>query len=576
MTPPPESTRTPRRENTRSRVNRPGWSPRRLIALLGGGLVVIAVALFASLAYGRWHATVAEADQLTSNLADLLAEHAGRVFDASDLVANQAMLLLQDRSWEEIEQSRQEFRELKRLKGGFDYISAVWLIDATGTPRLTTRAFPAPSINVADREHFQRQRTRDIGPFISRLMHSPVMDETNIVLSRRIEDAQHRFRGVALVVIDPNYFHSFYRAIRVGYPVTIDLFRSDLAVIIHHPEIRASEAMNLQKWPGRASRETLGEAGTIYHAPSDTGGPDNLESYQRIKGFPFYVSVGIARPAIFARWLDGTLQQGIFAGAALSALLLLVAVAISRSQREEVARAELEALTQTLEERVHERTSEVERSAEGLRQLLAEKDVLFREVHHRVKNNLQIISSLLNLYAGKFTNPEVQRSFADCLNQVRAMGLVHELLYRSPNVAEIDFAEYLRVLADRFSTYFGRGSEVSLNIRSAPLRFDLNTTIPLAMIVTEAITNAFKHAFPDGRSGTIDVEVTQASDVTTIRVSDDGVGGPADWEALQTRSLGLKLISVLAEQIDADLGYETNRGTTITVTLKNPKRSADQ
>ncbi len=318
----------------------------------------------------------------------------------------------------------------------------------------------------------------------------------------------------------------------------------------------------------------MASSGTIYRARSPIDGDERLELYERINGFSFYVGVSVPRSAIFARWLEGTLQQGIFAGAALAGLLLLVAVAITRTRREELARSELETLNRTLEERVRERTSEVERSAEGLRRLLAEKDVLFREVHHRVKNNLQIISSLLNLYSTKFTGDEVQRSFTDCLNQVRAMGLVHELLYRSPNVARIDFDEYLRVLASRFVIFYGRGGQVRLNIRAAPLHFDLDTTIPLALIVTEAITNAFKHAFPGNRSGTIDVEVTQAGGATTLRVSDDGVGLPPDWERLQTRSLGLKLLGVLAEQINAKLTYRSDRGTTIELVLDGAREGA--
>ena len=544
-----------------------GWSPRRAVAVLGGGLILVALALFGGLAYGRWHATVNEAEQLTENLAELLAGHAGRVFDASNLVADQAIMLARDRDWNELAQSREAYRHLLRIGSGFEYIAAVWLVDEAGTPRLATRSFPAPAVSVADREHFQLQRAGDVGPFISRLLQSRVRSETNIVMSRRIDNERGEFRGVALVVIDPAYFQAFYQSIKGPYPIAVDLFRSDLAVVIHHPEIATADALQLTKWPDRAARLTLGESGTIYRARPALDGEERLESYQRIKGFSFYVAVSVPRSAIFDRWLQGTLQQGIFAGTALAGLLLLVAVAITRTRREELARRELEILNQTLEERVRERTSEVERSAEGLRRLLAEKDVLFREVHHRVKNNLQIISSLLNLYSTKFTGEEVQRSFTDCLNQVRAMGLVHELLYRSPNVARIDFDEYLRVLASRFVIFFGRGGQVRLNIRSAPLHFDLDTTIPLALIVTEAITNAFKHAFPGNRSGTINVDVTQAGSATILRVSDDGVGLPPEWERLQTRSLGLKLLGVLAEQIGATLTYRSERGTTIELVI---------
>jgi two-component sensor histidine kinase len=546
----------------------PVWSPRRAIATLGGGLVLIAVILFAGLAYGRWTATVAEAEQVAGNLADLLAEHAGRVFDASNLVADQAITLAGGRSWEQIGQSRELYDHLRRLTGVSNYISAVWLVDETGLPRLSTRSFPTPTTSVADREHFTVHQQANVGPFVSPLLRSRVAEESNIVLSRRIEDENHRFRGVALVVIDPAYFLSFYNSIKVAYPITIDVFRPDLAAVIHYPSLPEAQALALRKWPDRDPHMALGESGSISHARATFDDAVRLEGYQRIKGFPLYVSVGITRSAIFDHWLRETVQQGVLAGLALAALLLLVAVALSRTRREEVMRQELETLNLTLEERVHERTAEVERSAEGLRRLLAEKDVLFREVHHRVKNNLQIISSLLNLYANKFAGAEVQRSFTDCLNQVRAMGLVHELLYRSPNVAQIDFDEYLRVLSSRFVISFGRGPQVHLNVRSAPLHFDLDTTIPLALIVTEAITNAFKHAFPDGRAGTVNVEGTQSGGVTTIRIVDDGVGLPAGWEELQTRSLGLKLMRVLAEQIDAGLSFSSRGGTAIELTLK--------
>jgi two-component sensor histidine kinase len=537
-------------------------------------LVLVALCLFAALAYARWNATVVEAERLTDNLADLLAEHAGRVFDAANLAADQAVILAGDRPWEEINGSPELHERVRQLTGLASYISAVWLIDEQGNPRLSTRAFPPPNTSVADREHFRIQQQGDAGPFVSQLLRSRVANESNIVLSRRIQDANGAFRGVALVVIDPSYFLSFYGSVEVAYPVAIDLFRGDGMVIIHHPVVPQEQALTLRKWPGPGASPPLGDSGSFYRVRSEVDGVERLEAYQRIKGLPLYVSVGVPRHAIFATWLSGTLQQGLLGGLALTTLLMLVAMALSRMRREEGMRRELERLNLTLEERVHERTSEVERSAEGLRHLLTEKDVLLREVHHRVKNNLQIISSLLNLYSGKFSGQEAQRGFTDCLNQVRAMGLVHELLYRSPNVAQIDFDEYLRVLASRFATSFAPGDRVRLNVRSAPLHFDLDTTIPLALIVTEAITNAFKHAFPEGRSGTIDVVGMQQGGTVTIRVSDDGVGLPSAWEDLQVRSLGLKLMRVLAEQIDAQLSFSSDGGTTVELVLAPRTRAS--
>lgn len=543
------------------------WSPRRLIAVLGGVLVLLAITLFASLAYNRWHDTLAEAEQLATNFADLLSEHAGRVFDASNLVASQAIFLAHGRDWRDVERSESIFRELTRLAERFDYISAVWLVDADGNARASSRDFPLPPVSVADREHFQRQRTEDVGPFVSTLLRSQIADETNIVLSRRIDDERGAFRGAALVVIDPTYFLSFYRAIRIVYPVTIDVFRSDLAVVIHFPEIAADQALAMRKWPDRQRNVALGEAGVIYRAPSGRPDGERLEAYQRVREFPLYVSVGIDRAAIVARWRGETVQQAAFAAAALGAVLLLVGIALWRARREELARQEIETLAESLERRVRERTAEVERSAEGLKTLLGEKDVLLREVHHRVKNNLQIISSLLSLYARRFDNPEVQRGFTDCLNQVRAMGLVHELLFRSANLAEIDFDEYLRVLADQLVTFFGRGQQVRVMVEAAPLRFDLDRTIPLALIVTEAITNAFKHAFPGGRRGTISVRAAKSEDTVRVTVADDGIGLPGGPEKFREGSLGMKLLHVLADQLDGRLEYSGGPGTTVVLTL---------
>ncbi|HEX2112811.1 MAG TPA: cache domain-containing protein, partial [Alphaproteobacteria bacterium] len=296
------------------------WSPRRAIAAIGGGLIVIALSLFALLSYGRWDATHDEAEQIASNLADLLAEHAGRVFDASNLIADQAITLAGKRSWDDVAASRELFDHLRRLTAVSSYISAVWLVDEQGRARLGTRDLPVADVSVADREHFRAQQQADVGPFVSHLLRSRVVDETNIVLSRRIEDEHHRFRGAALVVIDPIYFHSFYSSIKVAYPISIDLFREDRAVVIHYPGLPEAEALALRKWPDRDPGAALGESGTIYRARSAADDVERLESYQRIKGFPLYVGVAVPRAAIFERWLSGTFQQGLLGCLALAVL----------------------------------------------------------------------------------------------------------------------------------------------------------------------------------------------------------------------------------------------------------------
>lgn len=543
-------------------------SPRRLTVAIGAGLVVIATLLFCSLSSMRWQSHEQEARQLTADHAAMLAEHAGRVLDVSDLIASQASSLIRGVTWEEIAESDEAFRELQELSRGISYIAATVLVDETGVSRLSSLDLPTTPINVADHAFFKHLRDGGVAVSIGTIIRGRGRERRAIVLARRVASSAGDFRGAALVMIDPSYFQRFYGSVRAIYPFAIDLFRTDGAVIVHFPEQPAPETGQTGKWPGTAFPSDLGESGTVDRARSALDSIERVESYRRVGTSPVYVSVGVARSAVRERWLDETLVNGAFALVALAALLLLVAFAATRAQQEERARAELEASKGTLEHRVRERTAEVERAASGLQRLLAEKDALFREVHHRVKNNLQIISSLLSLYAEKFVNPEVQRSFTDCLNQVRAMGLVHELLYRSPNVAEIDFDEYLRVLVSRLLIFFGRGSQIRVVINSAPLHFDLDQTTPLALIVTEAITNAFKHAFPNERSGTITIDVCESDGAaTTIRVSDNGVGMPPDWESRQTRALGVKLMRLLAEQIDGRLVYTTEMGTAMELTI---------
>lgn len=547
----------------RSTSQRPRRSPktaRFVIAGIGGVLLLVWVVLFGAFSYSEWKDRIADAEKLTVNMSDVLSEHAGRVLDAADLIATHVARST-PADWNDDAAWRHAFSMVEPLAGTFSYISAVWIFDAAGRARLSNREAFAPPDRI-EVDALQRQDGAVPGPFVGRLRGEMPGTQPPLVLSRRIEAPSGTLRGLVAVVIDEGYLHAFYRSLQPEYPVAIDLFDVDRRIVLHFPELPSTEAAHRTKWPERPSDMPLGESGILYRVAGTDG--LRLESYERVSHFPLYVGVSTSWDVIFRRWLEETLRDALVALAALAGLLLLVAIAMSRAKREEDARSELEALAGTLEQRVGERTEELERSAARLQALLAEKDVLFREVHHRVKNNLQIISSLLNLYAAKFRDPDVQRSFTDCVNQVRAMGLVHELLYRSPNVARVDFGEYLGVLANRLSAYFGAGSQVRIEIRAVPLHFDLDTTTPLALIAAEAITNAFKHAFPDGRLGMIAVHVESDAGGMRMTIRDDGVGMPPGIDAQNGGALGFRLMRVLAEQLDGSLEIRGDHGTAVT------------
>ena len=198
-----------------------------------------------------------------------------------------------------------------------------------------------------------------------------------------------------------------------------------------------------------------------------------------------------------------------------------------------------------------------------LRAALAEKTVLLDEVHHRVKNNLQVIISLLALQA-RGASPEVCAALADTRHRVHAMALTHQLLHEHGDASRLPAGEYLarlgRVLADGHRAS-SPGVTLVVEGTDAPVRLTLSQAIPCGLLVNELAGNAYRHAFPGGRAGTIRIALSRDGAVATIVVEDDGVGLPADLDPSATQSLGLQLVPLLVEQLDARLRRLPGPGT---------------
>ena len=201
-----------------------------------------------------------------------------------------------------------------------------------------------------------------------------------------------------------------------------------------------------------------------------------------------------------------------------------------------------------------------------LKNSLKEKDLLLQEVHHRVKNNMQIISSLLNLQSSYIEDETVRTLFQESQNRIRSMAMVHEKLYKSNNVSKIDFKQYMSDLVDSLS-YNHRINPDNVKKKMEPVLFDVETAIPCGLIVNELVTNTFKHAFPDGNVGEITVELFKEGDTVFIKVSDSGIGFPEDIDFKNTKSLGLKLVNSLVMQLDGEIQLDTTNGTTFTVSF---------
>ena len=201
---------------------------------------------------------------------------------------------------------------------------------------------------------------------------------------------------------------------------------------------------------------------------------------------------------------------------------------------------------------------------------LKEKEVLLKEVHHRVKNNLQVISSILNLQRAYLKDKNSDNLFRELQNRVRSMSFIHESLYQTQDFSNLNFGEYLNNLGTNLKhSYLIDDDNIELEVISDKLFLNLDYSIPCGLIVNELVSNAFKYAFPNGRSGKIDVIVKNLHNFVEIIVADNGIGISADIDIKNTESLGLQLVTSLVEQLDGELFHRNlNPGTEIKITFE--------
>ena len=202
---------------------------------------------------------------------------------------------------------------------------------------------------------------------------------------------------------------------------------------------------------------------------------------------------------------------------------------------------------------------------EKIRTSLHEKEALLKEIHHRVKNNLQVVSSLLGLQSRTISDPEHRKMFEESQNRVYSMALLHESLYQSENLSQIDFPEYIRQLAAHlFRSYGASGGRIHLRTELDAIALNLDAAVPCGLIVNELISNSLKYAFPDGRQGEIHIGLHgQPEGRAKLVVGDNGVGLRSDLDWTTTRSLGLRLVRSLAQQLGAQIELKSDVGTQV-------------
>jgi PAS domain S-box-containing protein len=208
----------------------------------------------------------------------------------------------------------------------------------------------------------------------------------------------------------------------------------------------------------------------------------------------------------------------------------------------------------------------------ALRSSLKEKEVLLKEIHHRVKNNMQIISSLINLQSDYATDKTTIKMFEDSKHRIRSMALIHEKLYMSEDISLIDFSKYIKSLTTKLLEFYSLKSRlITLKVISDNITMDIDSAIPCGLLINELLTNSIKYAFPDGREGNIIIKMHIKDGYHVLSVEDDGVGFPEEIDFNNPTTLGLQIVQTLTQQIKGNIELETNGGTKFRIIFKVEK-----
>ncbi|MEO8588059.1 MAG: sensor histidine kinase, partial [Flavobacteriales bacterium] len=263
---------------------------------------------------------------------------------------------------------------------------------------------------------------------------------------------------------------------------------------------------------------------------------------------------------------------------ALLGVLVVLAVALfitSRYSLRMIRRTKLKnEVIRRQHDEIHTKNMELQRQNMRLAETLMsdeEKEIMIREIHHRVKNNLQVVDSLLSIQCGSGDDPKVERMLREAQGRIRSMALVHEHIYRSAGMAHGSLKTHMEQLARNVLVAHGAHDKISVMVETADIALPVETLMPLSLVVNELLTNAVKYAFTDRDHGHVRILVRTAGSGYELLFNDDGVGLDGEQPFLRERSFGLELVEVLAEQLNGEVRVLKGAGATFSMTFFQDK-----
>ena len=503
-----------------SRSARPRLS-RALIALLASS-VFIPLLIFAAVAWQGYRNAFDAATSRGQQVANLLEEHAHSTLKTIELALRHTDERLKNVDWDTIRDSRELWDELRIFQEMAPQVGSIFMVAPDGSNAFTTREFPPSQSNFSDRDYFSEQKRADQGVYIGRGYIGKISNEPIFNLSIRRRSADGSFNGVIGSSAFVEYFESFYAT--GGAPAdkfAVALVRADGKVLVGYPHLPSRRDLD----PHLFGVSANGESGSFAMRSPDTG-IERLYSFKKVKDYPLYVLYGIDRATVAATWGRDLAPWGVITLASITSLLFAWWLVARR--------------TADVERQVVDRTA-------ALARMVQEKEILLREVHHRVKNNLQTMASMVRIVSRTGTQ-ESQPAFEDIARRIATVGKAYDHIHQAEHLAELELSAYLRTICQQAAAAACR-EDLKLELRLDPLMVDIDTALPVGLIASELVTNACKHAFAGSRAGVISVRFKIVDGHAMLTVRDTGEG----LAEIKGESSGLRIAEALAGQVDGSL-----------------------
>ncbi|CAA7621368.1 Signal transduction histidine kinase [Candidatus Terasakiella magnetica] len=517
--------------------------PRLLLALITAVTVLGGILGLAMVAWFDHEAVLTDASSHLNMLTRVMEANVRGLHQISHANLVRIGERVGDRPLAALKGAAAEREWLDSLLVDLPFAQAVCLRGPDGELILSTDTKSAFNGNSADREYFTLALSQPRRTVIGAMAVNRTLGTPTVTLARAFTDRMGKVIGIAEIVVPTEHFNRLFREINPSPGAVFNIARRDGHVVARFP---THEGLPPTYDINRSPFTEFAKASEgMFRGPAPIDRQERLIGFRHLPDLGLIVASGSLPEQIFRDWTTRTQHAtSLFA----AALLLVLGLAVVTN------------------ESLHQETRlllSVERNASDLTEALAEKDVLFQEVHHRVKNNLQVISSLLTMQLLHVSDDTARTSLKDALDRIHSMGLVHQTLYERNLAAKVDLGVYFGKLAEALVTSYGIGKGgVTVEVEVEGV-LDLERAVPLGMLANEALSNALKHAFSDGRRGTVKVTLSHGESEWRFTVRDDGIG----MSTTVNKGIGLSLIRALTRQLNGRSEITSDNGTVVSITF---------